>query len=380
MAIDLKQVAGKSTQSTTLKSKKSLSNVLSKEIKIFKPKLPDKFKEEFYSELVILISSGIDIKNALEILSEEQKKEKHKEVVNDINEKITKGKSFSEALESRTEFTPYEYYSVKIGEQSGKIMNVLKDIANFYSKKIIQKRKLINSFSYPVLVLLTAVLAVFFMMNFIIPMFQDVFHQFNNELPPLTQSIINVSDFFSRNIWYILVFILAIIQFHIMFRKKEWMQKYTSGLILRLPIIKNLVKMIFMERFFQSFHLLISSKIPILTAISLIKKMITFYPIRKALEQVEEDITNGALLFESLKKFKIFDHRTVSLIKVAEEVNQLDVISEKLSKQYSERLEHQISIISSLMEPFIIIFIGGFVGVILIAMYLPMFKISTTIY
>jgi len=380
MAIDLKNISQKSAINKPDKKIKPIAKILSKEIRLFKAKLSDKFKEEFYSELVILISSGIDIKNALDILSEEQKKQKYKEVVTNINEKITKGNSFSEALESREEFTPYEYYSVKIGEQSGRLIDVLKDISGFYSKKIIQKRKLINSFSYPILVLLTAVLAVFFMMNFIIPMFQDVFHQFNNELPPLTKTIINISDFFSRNIWYLIIFILAIIQFYLTFRKKEWMKKYTTGLILRLPVIKNLVKMIFLERFFQSFHLLISSKIPILTAISLIKKMISFYPLQKALEQVEQDITNGGLLFESLKKFKIFDHRTVSLIKVAEEVNKLDTISEKLSKQYSEKLEHQISIVSSLMEPFIIIFIGGFVGVILVAMYLPMFKISTTIY
>lgn len=379
MAIDLAKVKEQRSNKSE-KSKFSLATLLSKEINLSKPKLSDKFKEGLYSELLILLTSGVDIKSALEILEEEQKKQKHKEIISSIIEQIKGGKSLSQALESNKAFTPYEFYSLKIGEQTGRIDEVLKDIASFYSKKIIQKRKLVNSFSYPVLVLVTAVAAVFFMMNFIIPMFQDVFHQFNNELPPLTKKIIGVSDFFSDNVWLLVFTLYTIIQSYFIFRKKEWMQKYSSKLVLKIPVIKNLVKMIFLERFFQSFQLLTSSKIPILTAVSLIKKMISFYPLRTAMEQVEKDITNGGLLFESLKKSQIFDHRTVSLIKVAEEVNQLDVISQKLSKQYSERLEHQLGVISSLLEPLIIIFIGGLVGIILVAMYLPMFKISTTIY
>ena len=138
--------------------------------------------------------------------------------------------------------------------------------------------------------------------------------------------------------------------------------------------------MIYFERFSQSLALLISSKTPLLNAIQLVKNMIVFYPYVKALNVIEKDIMQGMQLNESMSKFPLFDKRVISLIKVAEEVNQLDTIFQKLSKQYSEELEHKLSILSSLLEPVLIIFVGLIVGIILIAMYLPMFQLSTSIY
>jgi type IV pilus assembly protein PilC len=106
----------------------------------------------------------------------------------------------------------------------------------------------------------------------------------------------------------------------------------------------------------------------------------SFYPFEKALEQIEKDIMKGVLLNDSMKQFSIFEKRTISLVRVGEEVNQLDMVFSKLSKAYSEELEHQVGVLSSLLEPALIIFVGILVGVILVAMYLPLFQMSTTIY
>ena len=107
--------------------------------------------------------------------------------------------------------------------------------------------------------------------------------------------------------------------------------------------------------------------------------MIGFYPIEKSLDTVKEDILKGVSLHQSLSNYSIYNKRMISLIKVAEEVNQLDLIFEKLSKQYLDEVEHQTSIMSTLLEPFIIIFLGVFVAVILVAMYLPLFQLSTSV-
>ena len=108
--------------------------------------------------------------------------------------------------------------------------------------------------------------------------------------------------------------------------------------------------------------------------------MIGFYPFEKALEKIDQDILHGKDLHQSMKQFALFDKRMISLIRVAEEVNQLDKIFERLNKQYSEELEHQISIMASLLEPLMIILVGVLVGTILVSMYLPLFQLSSSIY
>jgi len=126
--------------------------------------------------------------------------------------------------------------------------------------------------------------------------------------------------------------------------------------------------------------LLAGSKIPLIQAIQLVKKMIGFYPFEKALTEIESDILHGTALNESLGKYKIFDRRIVSLTKVAEEVNKLDVVFGKLNEQYAEELQHRINLLNNLLEPLMIVVVGFLVAIILIGMYLPLFQISTSIY
>jgi type IV pilus assembly protein PilC len=143
--------------------------------------------------------------------------------------------------------------------------------------------------------------------------------------------------------------------------------------------MKNMISKIYLARFCQSMNLLISSKTPLVTAIELVKKMIGFYPIEISLEIMQEDIMKGQPLHISLSKFKIYNKRMVSLIKVAEEVNQLDTMFAKLAKQYTDEVEHETSILGSLIEPIMIIFLGLLVALILVAMYLPLFQMSNTV-
>ncbi|MEM9023679.1 MAG: type II secretion system F family protein, partial [Bacteroidota bacterium] len=128
-----------------------------------------------------------------------------------------------------------------------------------------------------------------------------------------------------------------------------------------------------------SMHLLTASQTPLVEALNLVEKMISFYPMEAALPHIRNGILQGEALHASLARFPVFNKRMVSLIKVAEEVNQLDMIFEKLSHQYSDEVEHQTGMIGSVIEPIMIIFIAVFVGFILIAMYLPLFELSTTI-
>ncbi|WP_298288536.1 type II secretion system F family protein [uncultured Lutibacter sp.] len=161
--------------------------------------------------------------------------------------------------------------------------------------------------------------------------------------------------------------------------KKVWYQEITSKIKLKIPYFGELLRKIYISQFTQATTLLINSKVPLLNCILFTKRMVKFYPLQQALEAIEKDIVQGSTLSESLAKHQVFDKKMVSLIKVAEQTNQTEYIFERLTQQYNEDILVQSKLLSTVLEPIIIIFLGLFVAVILIAMYLPMFKLSTVI-
>lgn len=376
--IDLNNIANKKLN-TDSESKKDFFSFLNKDIKLFGSSFSDKKKERFYSELNILFSAGVDIRSALELIEEEQTKVKDKLLFNKIKESVIQGNSLSKAMNETGVFSTYEYFSLQIGEESGRLPQILNELANFYNKKIQQKRQLTSALSYPFIVFLSAFGAIFFMLKFVVPMFSDVFKRFKGKLPYFTEKIIELSDAFSNYSFYFIIGILLCFLFLYSQRNSIWYRKLSSKLILRIPIMNTLISKIYLARFCQSMNLLISAKTPIVKSIELVKKMVGFYPIEVSLEIIQDDILKGIPLSQSLSKFKIYNRRMISLIKVAEEVNQLDVMFGKLAKQYSDEVEHQTSILGSLIEPIMIIFLGLLVAIILIAMYLPLFQMSSTV-
>ncbi|MFY9309383.1 MAG: type II secretion system F family protein [Bacteroidia bacterium] len=379
-AIDLNTLNIQSKKATAPKAKSgSTLDFLNKDLQLFGTSFNDKKKERFYSELCILFSAGVDIRSALELIEEEQIKEKDKLLFTTLKNAIIAGAGLSKAIEQTGMFSPYEYYSMQIGEESGRLPEVLQELAFFYAKKIQQKRQLTSALSYPAVVFCASFGAIFFMMKFVVPMFSDVFKRFKGELPYFTRLIIQVSDVFSNYSLYIILVLASLIGFLYSQRNTIWFRKWSAEVLLRTPIMKDMISKIYLARFCQSMNLLISAKTPLVTAIELVKKMVGFYPLEISLQTIQDDILKGQPLHQSLAKFKIYNRRMISLIKVAEEVNQLDTIFLKLSKQYSDEVEHQTSILGSLIEPAMIIFLGIFVAIILVAMYLPLFQMSSTV-
>jgi type IV pilus assembly protein PilC len=377
--IDLAKFKSIKQQSEIETNNKQLFDFLNKDIALFGAGFSDKKKERFYSELCILLAAGVDIRSSLELIEEEQIKEKDRMLFSKIKNSIISGASLSAAIQQTSMFTPYEFYSIQIGEESGRLSEVLQELTIFFSKKIQQKRQLTSALSYPAVVFFASFGAIFFMLKFVVPMFADVFKRFKGELPYFTKLIIRLSDAFSNYSLYFIIGLTVLIIYLYTQRKAIWFRKSSAELVLHIPIMKNMISKIYLARFCQSMNLLISSKTPLVTAIELVKKMIGFYPIEISLEIMQEDIMKGQPLHISLSKFKIYNKRMVSLIKVAEEVNQLDTMFAKLAKQYTDEVEHETSILGSLIEPIMIIFLGLLVALILVAMYLPLFQMSNTV-
>ena len=366
-------------QKTAPKSDKNSVSFLQKEITLFGSPFSNKVKEDFYTELSVLLKAGVNLKVALELIQNSQKKKQNKDTLNFISEDLISGQSLSNAIQVQKPFTDYEYYSLRIGEETGTLGQVTEQLGDFYARKNEQRRNLINALTYPIIILTTAVLVVAFMLQFVVPMFEDIFRQQNVELPAITKFIIKLSGLMKDYGWIVLTIIAVLLFSKRLFNKKQGYKRFKDNLILKLPFIGSFVKTVYLSQFTQAVSLLTASKVPVVNSIQLVKQMIDFYPLQSALEQVEQDILKGKSLSQSLSEHHFFDDKMIALVKVSEETNQTEYIFDRLNKQYNTQVQQQSKMLSTLMEPFIILFVGILVGVILIAMYLPMFKLSSVI-
>ena len=356
----------------------TLSSTLNKEITLFEKRFGNEQKEAFYSELGLLLSSGIDIKTAFEIIEEQLKNKKHQLMIQQIKQDIISGKRIWESVKKHQPiFTNYEYQSIKIGEETGKLPDVLMELGKFYTSVIKLRRQIISTLTYPTVVLVMSVLIVQFMLSFVVPMFSDIFKHTGTELPWMTDVLIKVSNH-SAFIFYSLLALVALgFLFHKTQQHKIWFRHYMAQFFLKIPVVNELIKKIYLARFCQSMKLLLSSRVLLIDSLALVKNMIGYYPIESALDVVIKDVYAGKLLNESLAQHSIFPKKLVSLIKVSEEVNAPEQIFEKLQKLYSDEIEHQQAVIGKIVEPLFLIILGGLVGFILIAMYTPLFQMSS---
>lgn len=356
-----------------------VNSLLTTEIHLFGKGISNKSKEAFYLELGVLLKAGLELKDALELIKEEQNKETDKRIFENIIEELILGKNISEAIKNQKVFSEYEYYSLQIGEKTGTLQKVFEELGLFFKRKNEQKRAILNALSYPIVVLCTAFLTVGFMLSFVVPMFADIFKQNKVDLPWITQQIIFCSNFFKNYYWVLVLLIISVIIFIRVSYKKIWYRKFFSNLLLKIPFIGEFTRKVRLAQFTQAISLLVGAKVPLLNGIQITEKMIEFYPLQIALRRVGDDVLIGKSLYDSIKRQTIFDNKMSALIKVAEETNQTETIFKRLTYQYTQEIESKSKMISTTIEPVIILVLGCIVAVILVAMYLPMFKLSTVI-
>lgn len=367
---------------TKNKNKPFYQELLETEISFSKSYMfKDKAKEKFYSELSLLYSSGIHITQALEIIKSEYKINSFEcKVFESLLSTLRKGEQLSTALQqAKAGFTDYEIYNISIGQETGKLAEILKELALYFNRKLKLQRQLMSALSYPIIIVVTTIIVILILMNFVVPVFADIFRQMDKPLPPMTKLVIEMSNFITDYILILLLIPLVLLIVYQKEKEKEWFRKTMAQLSLKLPIFNEIIQKTYLARMCQSFSLLLSSQINTSEAVQLVSKMVSFYPIELALKQVAKDLEKGSTFHECFAKHKIFPARLVSLIKVGEEVSKIEEIFSKVSQQYTEEVEYKSSVISTLLEPFIITIVGVIVAFILIALYQPMFDFSTNI-
>jgi type IV pilus assembly protein PilC len=345
----------------------------------FHRKLSSKRKEYLYTELSMLLSSGIDLKTGLQIIREGEKNEDTRKIFDAIYRQVVEGKSLHESFDTTRQFSTYEIFSVKIGEESGRLPRIIKELGLYYADQVEQRRKLTSAFSYPAAVVIVAVVVIVFMVEFIVPMFEGVFARFGRELPVLTRWVLTGATFLRENLPWIAGVVTILLLLFLHARKQYTFRKLSTRVLLKIPLAGKLLLTSYMYRFCQAMSLLVGAGIPLARSVEMTGEMISFIPLQDALRQVREDIFRGISLHESMSRNALFDRRTCTLVKLGEEVNGLDAAFERLATQYKEALRHHLDLMNKLLEPLLIVVIGSLVAVILIAMYLPMFNMGNSL-
>lgn len=375
MAFKLNEIPNASQETSILGD---IEKLLKKEIILFDKGFSNKKKQAFYMELAVLLKAGITIKESLVLVTASAKK-KDKDMLEQVLQKVVNGLPFSQALFETKQFSEYEYHSLRIGEETGTTSRVCQELGTFYTRKNEQRRIVLAALTYPAIVLSTAVFVVLFMLNYVVPMFQDIFKQNKMELPFITRMIVKASAFTQSYGWLLILLIIAIILSARLLKDNPVYTKNIHYLLMKIPVMGPFMIKVNLAQFTQAVTLLTASKVPILNSIQIVTKMIRFVPLKDALEKVEGKILQGYSLSESMQGNPIFDTRILSLIKVAEETNQTEYVFTQLNEQYSQEVLQQSKMMSTVLEPFIILFVGVLVAILLVAMYLPMFQLSSVI-
>lgn len=337
----------------------------------------DKQKQGFYRELVTMISAGLTLKEAIELLSNEEKDKKRKTILKTLCEDLQMGLSLHAAFKNAKVFSEYEQVTIQMGEESGNLKTVIAQLSEFYMRKINQKRAFISALTYPAVILLTSVLAVGFMMLYMVPMFKDVFQRTGKDLPAITEAVISISVFLENNMsWFVLLVLIIVTSLYVA-KDNAHLKKAKSYVLRKIPVFGTFHKQNTVMQWTSAMALMLESGVTLVKSLGLSSKLIDDFLFKKSLLEIEDALMDGQFLNQALQNEQMFDSKLKLMVKVAEEAHTLDVMFKDLSKLYQEDLEYKSKTIGTLLEPFIILFLGGIVGFILLAMYLPIFQMGS---
>lgn len=338
----------------------------------------------FTRQLSTLQDAGLPLLRSLQILEEQQKPGKLKGVLQSVCEEVEGGASLSEAMAKHPGcFNRLYTKMVNAGEIGGVLDIILQRLAEFMEKAQRLKRKVIGAMVYPVVVVTVAVGIVMFIMVFIIPKFKEIFTEFGVTMPWLTQFLIDASTWLAGKnpgqsvpgfVWIILLpaIIFAVIK---VARKGRPGRAVTDTLILWFPVLGGLIKKTTIAKFTRTLGTLINAGVPILEAIAITRDTCGNYVFEKALNKVHDSIREGETFAVPLRESKVCDAIVVNMIDVGEETGDLDAMLMKIADNYDEEVNVAVEALVKLIEPLLVLFLGGAVGTIVVAMFMPLVAI-----
>ncbi len=330
----------------------------------------------FTRQLSTLQDAGLPILRSLRILEHQTKPGILKNALIDVVEDVESGSTLSEAFAKHPKCFDRLYVNmVRAGEAGGALEVILKRLADFKEKARMLQRKVIGAMIYPIVVILIAVLILSGIMVFIIPKFKDIFKGFGKELPALTNALIGISNWFSTY-WYWLPAIPIVVWFILWLIRKSKSGAYALDRFkLWMPIMGQLIEKTTVARTTRTLGTLIASGVPILEALSIVRDTTTNAVFERMYQRVYESIREGETIAQPLKESKVVDAMVVNMVDVGEETGDLDTMLYKIADVYDEEVNVLVESLISMLEPVMIVVLGGIVGTIVIALFMPMISL-----
>jgi type IV pilus assembly protein PilC len=337
----------------------------------------------FTRQLSTMVEAGISLVQALTALYEQSDGKKQKNlrlIISDITTRVQGGETFNESLAKHPRVFDRLFVSmVKAGETGGLLAEILDRLAGFLEASARLRKKVKSAMTYPVIVICIAMAITTFLLVKVVPIFGEIFKDFGAKLPAPTQFLIDVSDFM-RGEWYFLLLGIGGVFFGIrsFLRSKRGKQMWDRWK-LKLPIFGPLIHKICMSRFARTFAQLIRSGVPILEVLDIVAGASGNHVVETSLKGVSADVEKGDNLSVALSKKTIFPTMMLRMVSAGEATGKIDTMLEKMADFWDEEIEAMLDALTSLIEPLLIVFLGVIVGGIVIAMFLPIFKLNEVV-
>jgi type IV pilus assembly protein PilC len=335
----------------------------------------------FSRQIATMMKSGVPIVQALEIIGGGNKNPAMKKMVNALRTDIEGGASIYEAMSQfPVQFDELYRNLVRAGEASGVLETVLETIANYKENIESIKGKIKKALFYPAAVIAVAIIVCAILMIYVVPIFKETFADFGADLPAFTNLVFGISDILVKWFWLIGIIIAAGIGFFIYTYKRSTALRHTvDRLMLKLPVIGKVLNDSAVARFSRTLAVTFKAGVPLVEALDSVAGATGSVVYEQAVRKMKEDVAVGYPVNVAMKQLGLFPHMVVQMTAIGEEAGALDTMLFKVAEFYEEEVKNTVDALSSLIEPMVMAVIGGLVGSIVVAMYLPIFKIAMTV-
>jgi len=364
---------------TTTKIKEKPKDLF-ENVEMFKPKVTGKDVVVFTRQLSTMIDAGLPLVQGLEILGNQQENPTFKKILLQVRSDVETGTTFADALKKHPKvFDSLFCNMVEAGEIGGILDTILSRLSIFMEKSMVLKKRVKGAMTYPIICLCISIVILGVILIFVVPVFDKMFADFGSALPVPTQIVVNMSNFVKHNFLYGIAFIAFAIFAFKKFYATEKGEKKIDALILQFPVFGDLIRKVAVAKFSRTLGTMLKSGVPILESLQVVARTAGNKVIEIAIFRTSDAISEGRPIAEPLEETGVFPSMVVQMINVGEAVGALDAMLEKIADFYDEEVDQAVDNLTAMIEPFMMVFLGGMIGGLVVAMYLPIFKMGEVV-
>ncbi len=349
-------------------------------IAIFKPKVTGKDVVIFTRQLSTMIDAGLPLVQCLQILARQQSNPTFKKVLLAIQNDVETGTTLADSMRKHPKIFDNLYSNmIEAGELGGILDTILSRLATFKEKAMALQKRIKGAMTYPGICLAISLLILAVILIFVVPVFDKMFADFGSALPAPTQLVVNLSRGFKSYILYVIPAVVVLIWLFKKYYNTEKGRLQVDNMILWSPVVGSLVRKVAVSKFTRTLSTMLQSGVPILDALGVVARTAGNKVIERAVLRVSASIAEGRPIAEPLEESGVFPPMVVQMINVGESVGALDTMLEKVADFYDEEVDQAVENLTAMIEPFMMVFLGGMIGGLVVAMYLPIFKIASVV-